>query len=94
VSVPDGPFGAFQRPVTTGVVPLQEKVTFRPETCGKRPVPPVNAGSQNGLKPFRKACSICAPVNVSMTVRLPNGRTENISPQVISPSCSPAVGGL
>ena len=54
VSGPAGPFGAFHMPSTTGVVPLQWKVTFRPETCGKRPV--AIAGSQTGENPFRNAC--------------------------------------
>ena len=52
------------------------------------------AGSQKAEKPFSNAVFICAPVSVSMTVRLPNGRTANISPHVISPGCSPAVGGV
>ena len=62
-----------------------------PEICGNRPV--AIAGLQAGEKPLRNACSSWAPVSVSMTVRLPNGSTENISPQVISHGCSPAVGG-
>ena len=67
------------------------KVTLSPEICGKRPV--ATAELQTGEKPLRNACSSCAPVSVSMTVRLPNGRTANISPQVISHGCSPALGG-
>ena len=51
------------------------------------------AGLQIGEKPLRNACSNWAPVSVSITVRLPKGSTANISPQVISPGCSPALGG-
>ena len=47
------------------------------------------AGSQNGVKPLRNACLQLGPVRVRITVRLPNGSTANISPQVISPGCSP-----
>ena len=65
-----------------------------PEICGKRPVPPVKAGLQDGRNPLVNAVSSWAPVSVSITVRLPNGRTENISPQVISHGCSPALGGV
>ena len=74
------------------MVPLHVKVTVSPEICGKRPV--AIAGLHTGEKPLRKACSSCAPVSVSMTVRLPNGRTANISPHVISHAASPALGGL
>ncbi len=77
--------------MTTGVVPLQVNVTRSPEICGNRPVS--TAVLQDGEKPFRNACSNCAPVSVSITVRLPNGRTENTSPQVISHDASPALGG-
>ncbi len=80
-------------PVTTGVVPAQVYVTLRPETCGNRPVPPANAGSQAGWNPLRNACSSWAPVRVRITVRFPKGTTENVSPQVISQGPSPAVGG-
>jgi len=45
------------------------------------------------VKPFRNAVSSWAPVSVRITDRLPNGSTANISPQVISPGCSPALGG-
>src|SRR4249919_464832 len=91
VSGPLGPSGAFHMPSMTGVVPLQWNCTFKPEICGNRPV--AIAGLQTGENPFRYACSICAPVSVRMTVRLPNGSTENISPQVISHGCSLADGG-
>ena len=50
-------------------------------------------GSQKAEKPFSNAVFIWAPVSVSITVRLPNGRIVNISPQVISPGCSPADDG-
>jgi hypothetical protein len=94
VSGPPMPDGVFQMPSTAGAVPLQWNVTLRPLICGKRPVPPANVGSQNGVNPLRKAVFIWAPVRVSITVRFPKGRTANISPQVISPFCSPALGGL
>ncbi len=53
VSVPAGPFGAFHIPSMTGVAPLQWKASFRPDTCGKRPV--AIAELQTGEKPFRSA---------------------------------------
>ena len=56
VAGPEMPCGVFHIPVTTGVVPVQLKVTFSPETCGNRPVPPANPGSQNGVNPFTNAC--------------------------------------
>ena len=90
---PVTPSGVFHIPVTTGVVPVQPNVTLRPETCGNRPVPPAKPGSQNGVKPFTNACRSWSPVSVRITVRLPNGRTANISPHVISPTASPAAGG-
>src|SRR4029078_5756772 len=55
VSVPLGPFVAFQSPSTTGSRPLQWNVTWRPDTCGNRPVPPLKLGLQNGWKPFPNA---------------------------------------
>ena len=64
---------------------------MRPEICGKRPV--AIAGLHFGEKPLRNASSSWAPVSVSITVRFPKGRTENISPQVISQADSPALGG-
>src|SRR3954447_5166761 len=95
VSVPAGPFGAFHSPSITGddgVALLQWNCTFSPEICGKRPV--LIAGLQNAEKPFVNASSSLAPVSVRITVRLPNGRTENTSPQVTSPAASPALGGV
>src|SRR5664279_1873868 len=91
VSGPPGPSGAFAIPVTTGVVPLQLKDRANPDTWGNRPV--AIAVSHTGLNPLSRACSNCAPVSVSSTVRLPNGNTADTSPQVISPGCSPAAGG-
>ncbi len=82
VSGPPIPVGVFHMPSTTGVVPLQWKVARRPETCGNRPV--AIAELQTGENPFRNACRSWAPVSVRIIVRLPNGSTANISPQVIS----------
>jgi hypothetical protein len=50
VRVPVGPFGAFEMPSMTGVVPLQWKSTLSPDTCGKRPV--AIAGLHTGLTPL------------------------------------------
>ncbi len=88
VSGPAGPSGASAIPSTTGVVPSQWNSIWSPDTCGKRPVPPVNAGSQAGLNPLSSASVSWAPVSVSITVRLPNGSTAKTSPHVISPGAS------
>ena len=92
VSAPAGPSGAFHIPSITGVVPVQWNCTFRPATCGKRPVA-IDA-LQNGLNPLSSALRRCSPVSVRITVRLPNGSTAKTSPQVIWPACSPAEGGV
>src|SRR5512144_423905 len=95
VSVPPGPLGAFQTPSITGLLgvpPSQWNWTLSPDTCGNRPV--LIDVSQKAEKPFSNAVFTCAPVRVRIVVRLPNGRTANTSPHVISPGCSPAVGGL
>ena len=89
---PVGPLGVFHMPVTTGLVPLHVNVAFSPDTCGNRPV--AMFGLQTGENPFRNACCSCAPVRVRIVVRLPNGRTAKTSPQVISPACSFALGGV
>ena len=44
-------------------------------------------GSHTGLNPLSMAAVSCAPVSVSITVRLPNGSTANTSPHVTSPGC-------
>src|SRR4051794_4558801 len=94
VSDPPGPFEAFQIPSITGtlgVLASQWNWTLRPETWGNRPV--LIEVLQKAEKPFTNAACAWAPVSVRIVVRLPNGRTANTSPQVISPGCSPADGG-
>src|SRR5689334_4982637 len=91
VSAPPGPLGAFQTLSTTEVSPLQWYWTLSPDTWGNRPV--LIAELQTAEKPFTNPAFTWAPVRVMITERLPNGSTPNISPQVISPGCSPADGG-
>ena len=76
---------------TTAVVPSQWKRNRSPATCGKRPV--AMAGSQAGENPLTRAAVSCSPVRVSITVRLPKGRTAKTSPHVISLTASPPDGG-
>ena len=86
VAGPEMPSGVFHIPSITGVIPVQWYCTLSPEICGNRPVPPANPGWQNGDYYGTGR----APEIVE---RLPNGRTANTSPHVISPGCSPALGG-
>ena len=78
-------------PSMTTLVPLQWNSARRPAICGKRPV--LTAELQNGENPLMNAVFIWAPVSVSTTVALPNGRTANSSPSVITHEPSPALGG-
>jgi hypothetical protein len=58
--VSSGPSGVVLAPrtieSTTGTVPLQWNVTFRPENCGVRPVPRAPS-PHGGLKPFSNAAT-------------------------------------
>ncbi len=87
------PCGVFHIPVTTGVVPVQLKVTFSPETCGNRPVPPC----ERRVAERREAVHEGLPQLISGQREDHGAVAERqhakISPQVISRTASPAVGG-